>query len=421
MAEGPECALVPRRTQVTRRDHSREVPGTEEVDAVAPAPADLTQELGAPLEDSACLQSPERPPRCPQSPMKPWWSSSRTGRRSPPRCSRTRSASRYRPSRRRVVSSDLTEIQPSDRRADVIVVLLVGEQQRPAMAIVVEVQLGADPEKPYSWPVYVTQTRARHRCPTRLLVVTIDADIARWCARPIDTGHPGWTLTPLVLGPEGVPVVTDAAQATAAPEVVVLSAMAHGRGESAEAIGVAFLAAAAGLDEERRAVYGDLAPSSLNAAARRTADVGGDHEERLRVSERIRAQLRGEGPGRGTEGRAPRGQGAGRARLPGGPRAGDPCRGPGARPREHGPRRAGPLDPPRCLRRRRQGAARDGRLLSAHGRGNDRAAEARPRADVVARGNHPSSPPPAHRPDRELRKPPAAARPAAARELGRGT
>ncbi|MGK4008310.1 hypothetical protein WMF31_37200 [Sorangium sp. So ce1036] len=172
----------------------------------------------------------------------------------------------------RVVSSDLTEIQPSDRRADVIVVLLVGEQQRPAMAIVVEVQLGVDPEKPYSWPVYVTQTRARHRCPTRLLVVTIDAEIARWCARPIDTGHPGWTLTPLVLGPEGVPVVTDAAQATAAPEVVVLSAMAHGQGEAAEAIGVAFLAAAAGLDEERRAVYGDLVLSSLNAAARRTLE-----------------------------------------------------------------------------------------------------------------------------------------------------
>ncbi|WP_437879134.1 hypothetical protein [Sorangium sp. So ce513] len=172
----------------------------------------------------------------------------------------------------RVVSSVLTEILPSDRRADVIVVLLVGEQERPAMAIVVEVQLGVDPEKPYSWPVYVTQTRARHRCPTRLLVVAIDAEIARWCARPIDMGHPGLTLTPLVLGPEGVPVVTEAAQATAAPEVVVLSAMAHGQGEAAEAIGVAFLAAAAGLDQERRTVYWDLVLSSLNAAARRTLE-----------------------------------------------------------------------------------------------------------------------------------------------------
>ncbi|WP_437482679.1 hypothetical protein WME75_41340 [Sorangium sp. So ce1014] len=172
----------------------------------------------------------------------------------------------------RVESSDLAEIVPSDRRADVIVVLLVGEQQRPAMAIVVEVQLGVDPDKPYVWPVYVTQTRARHRCSTWLLIVTIDAEIARWCSRPINAGHPGLTLTPLVLGPAGVPVVTDAEQAKAAPEVVVLSAMAHGQSEAGEAIGVAFLGAAAGLDEERRAVYGDLVLSSLNGAARRTLE-----------------------------------------------------------------------------------------------------------------------------------------------------
>ncbi|WP_438033905.1 hypothetical protein [Sorangium sp. So ce204] len=168
----------------------------------------------------------------------------------------------------RVESSDFTEIVPSDRRADVVV-LLVGEQQRPAMAIVVEVQLRVDPDKPYVWPVYVTQTRARHRCPTGLLVVTINAGMASWCSRPIDTGHPGWTLTPLVLGPQGVPVVTDAEQAKAAPEVAVLSAMAHGQSEAAVAIGEAFFAAAPGLDEERRAVYGDLVLSSLNAAARR--------------------------------------------------------------------------------------------------------------------------------------------------------
>ncbi|KYF76358.1 hypothetical protein BE18_53490 [Sorangium cellulosum] len=172
----------------------------------------------------------------------------------------------------RVESSDLAEIIPSDRRADVIVVLLVGEQERPAMAIVVEVQLGVDLDKPYVWPVYVAQTRARHRCPTRLLAVTIDPKMTRWCSQPIDTGHPGWILVPLVLGPQGVPVVTDAEQAKAAPEVVVLSAMAHGQEEVGEAIGVAFLAAAAGLDEERRALYGDLVLSSLNEAARRTLE-----------------------------------------------------------------------------------------------------------------------------------------------------
>ncbi|WP_437975365.1 hypothetical protein WMF11_46580 [Sorangium sp. So ce295] len=46
--------------------------------------------------------------------------------------------------------------------------------------------------------------------------------------------------------------------------------MAHGQSEAAEAIGVAFFSGAAErLDEEHRAVYGDLVLSSLNAAARR--------------------------------------------------------------------------------------------------------------------------------------------------------
>ncbi|WP_433929447.1 hypothetical protein AB3662_37590 [Sorangium cellulosum] len=75
-----------------------------------------------------------------------------------------------------------------------------------------------------------------------------------------------------MLGPEGVPVVTDAEQAKAAPEVVVLSAMAHGQSEAAEGIGVAFLAAIAGLDEERRTLYWDLVLSSMNEAARRTLE-----------------------------------------------------------------------------------------------------------------------------------------------------
>ncbi|WP_438020451.1 hypothetical protein WMF18_15850 [Sorangium sp. So ce315] len=66
--------------------------------------------------------------------------------------------------------------------------------------------------------------------------------------------------------------VTDAEQAKAAPKVVVLSAMAHGQQEAGEAIGVAFLAAAAGLDQERRTLYADVVLSSLNEAARRTLE-----------------------------------------------------------------------------------------------------------------------------------------------------
>ena len=47
-------------------------------------------------------------------------------------------------------------------RADVVV-LLVREQ--PVFALIVEVQLGVDPDKRLSWPLYVAAVRARYRCP----------------------------------------------------------------------------------------------------------------------------------------------------------------------------------------------------------------------------------------------------------------
>ena len=104
----------------------------------------------------------------------------------------------------RIKSTDLTEIVPADRRTDVLVVL-DDEQERPVLGIVVEVQLHRDPDKPYVWPAYVSQARAQHRCSTWLMVVTIEPEMVGWCSRPIEMGHPGWVLKPLVLGPAAQP------------------------------------------------------------------------------------------------------------------------------------------------------------------------------------------------------------------------
>ena len=63
----------------------------------------------------------------------------------------------------RVESAELTEVVPTEYRADLVVLLLEG---KPIFAIVVEVQLSPDEEKRYTWPVYLTHMRARLRCPT---------------------------------------------------------------------------------------------------------------------------------------------------------------------------------------------------------------------------------------------------------------
>ena len=88
---------------------------------------------------------------------------------------------------------------------------------------------------------------------------------ARWAARPIDLGG-GNQYTPLVIGPDGVPKLTDPGRARREPQLAVLSVMAHGRGEleTAAAIGVAAAKAIHRLPEEQRVLYSLLIEANLS-------------------------------------------------------------------------------------------------------------------------------------------------------------
>jgi hypothetical protein len=102
-----------------------------------------------------------------------------------------------------------------------------------------------------------------------VLVVTPEDGVARW-AGALEGGGPGWAFKPLVVGPKLVPVVTDASVAAAAPELAVLSALAHGRDEAGLEIAVAALGAVAGLsNDDAVRVYSDLIFKALGEAARR--------------------------------------------------------------------------------------------------------------------------------------------------------
>ena len=170
----------------------------------------------------------------------------------------------------RLASIDLTQVQPAEYRADLVVLLHEGDAL--VRALIVEVQLAIDPRERLSLPVYVTVSRAVHGCPACLLVVAPDAAVAAWCAEPIETGVPGFVLRPPVLGRAQIPVVTDPAEAARRPELGVLSAMAHGHGEQGAAVAAAVLPAVKGLDEERARFLGDIVYNSLNEAARRALE-----------------------------------------------------------------------------------------------------------------------------------------------------
>jgi hypothetical protein len=167
----------------------------------------------------------------------------------------------------RIDSADLTDVQPAEYRADLVVRLLDGES---VLGVVVEVQLSRDDSKQFTWPAYVATLRRRLKCPVCLLVVTVDEAIARWAAKPIEMGG-GNRFVPLVLAPSTVPEVTDEAQAHSDPELAVLSAMAHGKDADANKsaqIALAAWGAVRGLDEDRSRMYFDLISDSLSEAAR---------------------------------------------------------------------------------------------------------------------------------------------------------
>ena len=168
----------------------------------------------------------------------------------------------------RVESADLTDVQPAEYRADLVVLLYDG---KPVLGIVVEVQLAPDAHKRFAWPVYAVGLRARMRCPVCLLVVSPHESVARWASKPIELGG-GSLFIPFVLGPSGVPEVTDQARATADPELAVLSAMAHGKDrdvDKALRIAVAAVTASLRLDPARSKMYFDLVAGSLSDAARK--------------------------------------------------------------------------------------------------------------------------------------------------------
>ena len=203
----------------------------------------------------------------------------------------------------RLASTDLTEIQPAEYRADAVVILL--DNDVPVRVVIVEVQLAVDPGKRLSWPAYVTVSRAVHKCPADLLVVAPESAVAGWCAEAIEIGVPGFILRPPVLHRSVVPVLTDPTEAARRPELGVLSAIAHGGTREGATIAAAVLPAVDGLDDDRARFYYDLVYNSLNEAARRSLEaMMKGYEYQSDFAKKYVAQGRAEGRAEGrVEGR----------------------------------------------------------------------------------------------------------------------
>ncbi|HEU4726809.1 MAG TPA: hypothetical protein VFT22_02940 [Kofleriaceae bacterium] len=158
---------------------------------------------------------------------------------------------------------DLSQVVSTQYRADSVIELR-GPGGAIVGAVVVEVQLGIDAGKRDSWPLYVTALRSRLRCPVTLLVVTTRREVARWARQPIEIGHPGFHLEPLVVDYGDIPRIIDPDQARRLPELAVLSMMAHPELE----VAIAAVDAIEGLPEDQNRLYLDIILAKLPAPIR---------------------------------------------------------------------------------------------------------------------------------------------------------
>ncbi|MEW2356721.1 hypothetical protein [Spirillospora sp. NPDC029432] len=163
-------------------------------------------------------------------------------------------------------SEALNDCDPREYRCDAAVML--GDPEKPSLGVIVEVQSRPSKRKRYTWPAYMAGMRARKECDVVLLVLCPDKTTAARCAEPIETGHPGWILTPLVINLADISPITDVDRARRLPELAVLGALLMTGGPETRPVLHAFCAALTALPRDIGGKYYDHVESRLPAEAR---------------------------------------------------------------------------------------------------------------------------------------------------------
>jgi hypothetical protein len=124
-------------------------------------------------------------------------------------------------------SETFGEAKGAARAADLVLRRIGASGSAPPHSFIVEVQLGVDPEKLLSWPLYATAERARQQGGhVQVLVVTPSRAVARWASQPIALDpHNAYRVA--VLGPEQFPTFETPEQAAESLGLAMLWALSQ--------------------------------------------------------------------------------------------------------------------------------------------------------------------------------------------------
>jgi hypothetical protein len=163
-------------------------------------------------------------------------------------------------------AADLTELRPTPYKADAVITL-TGPKGK--VVLVVEAQLDRNADKRFTWPVYLASARERARCPAILLVICPKQATATWCSTPIDLGHPGLRLVPLVVGPDQLRLPQTPDEVQQDPALALLTTMLHSNDDTdLNKTLQALLDGLSSLNDEEFATYADIAESVFDLAKR---------------------------------------------------------------------------------------------------------------------------------------------------------
>ncbi|MFG3339731.1 hypothetical protein [Glycomyces sp. NPDC048151] len=132
-------------------------------------------------------------------------------------------------------SEALTNCDPLELNCDNVAVFR-NAFGKPVCAVITEIQRSEDKDKSYTWPMYLTNLRARLKCQAQLLVICTDEPTAKWARQLIKIGPPEFVLRPNVIGPGDLVRLIGGCDTREAVELLILVAATKEEGAGTESI-----------------------------------------------------------------------------------------------------------------------------------------------------------------------------------------